>query len=114
MAGGRTLFGGGARRMSGKKEKPEGGSSSSLKAKEASFKIKMKKGDSGRDQLDNELWEDAAEARLALVELDAEVARKVNWTEYERAGELLECGTCFGEATWEEIGVCQEGHLICR
>lgn len=52
--------------------------------------------------------------RLQAFADDEEAARRFNKEEYERWCEEVECACCFGDGTWEEMGACSEGHLICR
>src|SRR6202035_1247321 len=34
--------------------------------------------------------------------------------EHILAGEMMECGCCFAEYTWDEMASCNNGHLVCR
>lgn len=33
---------------------------------------------------------------------------------HTEADEMIECGCCFGEYTWDEMASCNDGHLVCR
>jgi len=54
------------------------------------------------------------EEETAQIQGDLLVAQKWNEEEHELAEEMVECGCCFGEYTWEDITCCNSGHLVCR
>jgi len=45
---------------------------------------------------------------------DLKLATTLNEEEYTSANELMECGCCFGDYTWEDMIYCGDGHLVCR
>jgi hypothetical protein len=62
----------------------------------------------------DEMWDEGRPEREKVVAQDAKIAREWNAKEYEREGQSIECCCCFGEEAWEEMGACEEGHLVCR
>ncbi|BFZ62929.1 hypothetical protein YB2330_004041 [Saitoella coloradoensis] len=65
-------------------------------------------------ELEVELWEARKYEREALVVTDEQLARALNEQEYEKKGELVECGCCFGDYAWEDLASCSDGHLFCH
>ncbi|XP_041473758.1 uncharacterized protein LOC121422663 [Lytechinus variegatus] len=45
---------------------------------------------------------------------DFEVALKLNEDQYEQEGQMIECGCCYLEVTFENMIQCLEGHLFCQ
>ncbi|XP_030840461.1 uncharacterized protein LOC578116 [Strongylocentrotus purpuratus] len=45
---------------------------------------------------------------------DFEVALRLNEDQYEQEGQLIECGCCCMEVTFENMIQCLEGHLFCQ
>lgn len=68
----------------------------------------------GSLELMDELWAQESGPRRARVVHDAEMAWRVNEEEYALEGQLIECCCCFSEESWEALGACTEGHLVCR
>ncbi|CAH1774638.1 unnamed protein product [Owenia fusiformis] len=42
------------------------------------------------------------------------VADNLNKEEYEEAGQLIECGCCYGEVPFDTMVQCYDGHLFCE
>jgi TRIAD3 protein (E3 ubiquitin-protein ligase RNF216) len=49
-----------------------------------------------------------------VVRTDGLMAKRLNESEYEETGNLLECGCCFGDHPFENMVTCDDGHLFCR
>lgn len=45
---------------------------------------------------------------------DYEVAKQVNFSEYTNNDQLITCGCCYGDYTFEDLISCSEGHLFCK
>ncbi|XP_071482028.1 E3 ubiquitin-protein ligase RNF216-like [Diadema antillarum] len=45
---------------------------------------------------------------------DYQVALRLNEDQYEKEGQMIECGCCYMEVTFENMVQCLEGHLFCR
>lgn len=54
------------------------------------------------------------EERAIQIQNDIILAQRINEEEYTEADEMVECGCCFGEYTWEDMVSCNDGHLVCR
>ncbi|CAG8564807.1 10844_t:CDS:2 [Paraglomus brasilianum] len=58
--------------------------------------------------------------RLNLIErekqslADHEIAKELNHDEYSKNNQLITCGCCYGDCTFEELTFCSEGHLFCK
>ncbi|CAG8456163.1 5751_t:CDS:2 [Acaulospora morrowiae] len=70
-------------------------------------------------EMDNpELAEDIKRIQARKLEeqsqVDYEVAKRVNFSEYENNNQLITCGCCYGDYTFEELTCCNEGHLFCK
>lgn len=46
-------------------------------------------------------------------EMDRILASSLNDKQYEEEGQKIECGCCYGDAAFEDMVQCQEGHLFC-
>jgi len=72
----------------------------------------------GCTELDDEI--SASEARkrrtreTEQIKADLTVAQNLNEQEHCAADEMVECGCCFGDYTWEDIRACTVGHLVCQ
>lgn len=90
----------------------------SSKAKEVAEKQLRMQPNTGCAELDEEIAAIKArqekEERAQQIREDLLVAQKCNEEEYETAGEMVECGCCFGEYTWEEMTCCNGGHIVCK
>jgi hypothetical protein len=90
----------------------------SSKAKEIAEKQLQESTTTGCAELDSELAAIALRKRrmdeIAQIQSDVILAQKVNEQEYTEANEMMECGCCFGEYTWEDITACSGGHLVCH
>jgi hypothetical protein len=78
---------------------------------------KLRQG-TGCEELDAEIEAVAArkfQTEIAKqIESDSTLAQKTNDEEYTATNEMIECGCCFGDYTWEDLTSCNGGHLICR
>ena len=90
----------------------------SSKAKEVAEKQLRQNPSTGCAELDAEIaaikTRQLKEERTLQIQSDFLVAQKYNEEEYEMSGEMVECGCCFGEYTWEDMACCNSGHLVCR
>lgn len=72
----------------------------------------------GCDELDAEIQAIAAKKRRvereAQIQTDLTLAQFINQEEHTEANEMMECGCCFCEYTWDEMASCDGGHLVCR
>jgi len=89
-----------------------------LRSKEAAEKQLKANPLTGCAELDDEI--SAIEARKRRtresdqIKADFKVAQDLNEREHVAADEMVECGCCFGDSTWEDIRACTAGHLVCR
>ncbi|KAK9695999.1 hypothetical protein K7432_012696 [Basidiobolus ranarum] len=44
---------------------------------------------------------------------DEDVAKSLNFSEYQKHNELFECGCCFSSFVFEDMSTCREGHIFC-
>ena len=51
---------------------------------------------------------------IAQIKQDLIFAQQLNEEEHTKADEMMECGCCFGEYTWDDMMSCNGGHLVCR
>jgi hypothetical protein len=90
----------------------------SSKTKEAAEKQLRENPFTGYAELDAELEAIALRKRriedIAQIQIDLILAQKVNEEEHSKADEMMECGCCFGDYTWDDITSCNGGHLVCR
>jgi hypothetical protein len=90
----------------------------SSRAKELAEKQLRQQPNTGCAELDAEIAEITNKSRQVemsiQIEKDLTLARQYNESQYSEAQELLECGCCFGEYTWEEMTACTAGHLVCH
>jgi hypothetical protein len=90
-------------------------SSSSKEAAEKKLKANPL---TGCTELDDEIAAIEREKRLGeeseQISSDFVIAQKMNEEQHELAEEMVECGCCFGEYTWEDTTACKVGHLVCR
>ncbi|RHZ49019.1 hypothetical protein Glove_535g42 [Diversispora epigaea] len=67
---------------------------------------------------DSELEEDIKKILNVQLEQqtkeDYEVAKQVNFSEYTNNDQLITCGCCYGDYTFEDLIGCSEGHLFCK
>ncbi|CAG8534185.1 9623_t:CDS:2 [Diversispora eburnea] len=67
---------------------------------------------------DSELEEDIKKILTVQLEQqtkeDYEVAKQVNFSEYTNNDQLITCGCCYGDYTFEDLIGCSEGHLFCK
>jgi hypothetical protein len=72
----------------------------------------------GCEELDAELDVIALRKRqaedTAQIQSDHLLAQNVNEQEHSEADEMMECGCCFGDFTWDDLVSCNGGHLVCR
>jgi hypothetical protein len=90
-------------------------SSSSKEAAEKQLKAKPL---TGCAELDGEISAMALRNRRAedeeQIKSDFVVAQEINEREHVAVHEMIECGCCFGDYTWEDTTACRAGHLVCR
>ena len=88
------------------------------KAKEVAERQLRENPTTGCVELDSEIEGIALRKRrmedIEQIQSDFVVAQRVNEEEYSEADEMMECGCCFGDYTWEDITSCNGGHLVCR
>ena len=72
----------------------------------------------GCAELDTEIDVIALRKRQAeetvQIQKDHLLAQEVNEQEHSEANEMMECGCCFGDFTWDDLVSCSGGHLVCR
>ena len=51
--------------------------------------------------------------QMRNAEQDWLFALTLNEQQYEEEGQMIECGCCYGEAAFEDMVQCMEGHLFC-
>jgi hypothetical protein len=72
----------------------------------------------GCAELDAELEAIALRKRRAedvvQIQSDRLLAQEANEQEHSEANEMMECGCCFGDFTWDDLVSCNNGHLVCR
>ena len=90
----------------------------SSKAKELAEKQLRENPTTGCAELDSEITAIALQKRrtedIAQMQRDLILARTFNEVEHVEADEMIECGCCYGEYTWDDITSCNGGHLVCR
>ncbi|KAI5783887.1 hypothetical protein DFH27DRAFT_596467 [Peziza echinospora] len=68
----------------------------------------------GCEELDAELRELGADKILAQIAEDRKISALLDEAEHAAASALVECETCYGDFSWNEIAACSEGHFICH
>ena len=90
----------------------------SSRSKELAEKQLRENPKTGCEELDAEIEAIANRKRrlesAAQIKNDLTLAQTISEKEHSEAGEMMECGCCFGEYTWDEITSCDGGHLVCR
>jgi hypothetical protein len=90
----------------------------SSKAKEAAEKQLRANPSTGCEKLDHEIAAIQArkskEESILQIQNDLMLAQKYSEEEHILADEMMECGCCFAEYTWDEMVSCNSGHLVCR
>lgn len=90
----------------------------SSKAKEVAEKQLRENPTTGCAELDSEIAAIALRKRriedIAQIQQDLILAKTFNEAEHVEADEMIECGCCYGEYTWDDITSCNGGHLVCR
>ncbi|ORY07591.1 hypothetical protein K493DRAFT_251010 [Basidiobolus meristosporus CBS 931.73] len=51
--------------------------------------------------------------RIAQTKKDEDIAKNLNFSEYQKHNELFECGCCFSSFVFEDMCTCREGHMFC-
>ncbi|KAI8512126.1 hypothetical protein Bbelb_087650 [Branchiostoma belcheri] len=81
------------------------------------LKLVRVKGTLDKKNLCKELKEEMAfveeRTRQQKEEADHLLALRLNEEQYEAAGQMIECGCCYGEVTFEDMVQCYDGHLFC-
>ncbi|XP_078701200.1 uncharacterized protein LOC144927559 isoform X2 [Branchiostoma floridae x Branchiostoma belcheri] len=79
--------------------------------------VRRVKGTLDEKNLCKELKEEIAfvaeRTRQQKEEADHLLALRLNEEQYEAAGQMIECGCCYGEVTFEDMVQCYDGHLFC-
>ncbi|XP_072044355.1 uncharacterized protein [Amphiura filiformis] len=65
-------------------------------------------------QLQKEIDFFNAQLKCDAEERDRQLALQFNEDQYEAEGQLIECGCCYGDVTFDDMIQCSDGHLFCQ